>query len=44
MKMIGRQEYIDTEMEKTDLFLFVKYVNPSLYKRHFGDEEAENRE
>lgn len=26
------------------MFLFVKYVNPSLYKRHFGDEEEDRQQ
>ena len=44
MQMLSRAEYHETEFAKTDMFLFVKYVNPSLYKKHFGGEEEHQEE
>lgn len=44
IKTMGREEYVQLELEKTDMFLFVKYVNPTLYKRHFGHEDEDEKE
>lgn len=44
MQTISGHEYVQLELEKTDLFLFVKYVTPSTYKRHFGDAEDDQEE
>ena len=32
------QEYTEQELEKSDMFLFLKYVNPSAYKAFIRDD------
>ena len=39
-KFISQTEYIQKELSVTDMFLFVKYVNPTLYKKYI-DMESE---
>jgi len=35
----GKIMYIVEEVAKTDLFLFIKYVCPIMYARHFGNKD-----
>ena len=39
VQYITMQEYAEIEGEKTDLFSFLKYVCPSIYRPYFVDEE-----
>lgn len=40
-----KDEYIQQEAQKSDLFLFLKFVNPSFYKNYIGEvEEIKNDE
>ena len=33
--LMSLEQYIQNELESTDLYLFMKHVNPSLYGKHF---------
>ena len=35
-----KDEYISAEAQKSDLFLFLKFVNPSFYKAYIGDTDV----
>ena len=41
MKEMTLEEYRDQQLEKSDMFLFIKHVNPSLFKKYIAAETSD---